>query len=188
MALRCAAGDETGGIFDGVLAMDPNLESSTCYLTGMFSRLEPGNAGDLMGILRQVGEECETAEEWILVHEHVLNCVDKLSGDLSALVRQCQDIAGPFATVQPHELSPFSRWFRQASEHTNRVRCVFADDQQKRAMIARIRLQHLENGCLGQRFADDAFAFVPKSRHLDLMRAQAIRQHMDEFIGAVRKS
>ena len=117
MALRCAAGDETGEVFDGVLAMDPNLETSTCYLTGMFSRLDPNNSGDLVDILRQVGEECETVDEWVLVHDHVVNCVDKLSSDLSALVQQCQDIAGPFATVQPDELSPFIRWFRQASEH-----------------------------------------------------------------------
>ena len=185
MALRCAAGDTKGGVFDGVLAMDPNLEMSTCYLTGMFSRLDPNNPGDLMSILRQVGAECESPEEWILVHEHVVNCVDKLRSDLTALVRQCRDISGPFATVQPSEVSPFIQWFRQASEHTNKVQCVFADDPQKRAIIARVRLQHLDNGCLGPRFTEEAFTFVPESRHLDLMRAEAFRRHMDDFMAAV---
>ena len=182
MALRCAAGDDTGKVFSGVLAMDPNLEMSTCYLTGMFSRLDPKNSGDLVGILRRVGEECETVDEWILVHDHVVNCVDKLSSDLSALVRQCQDIAGPFATVPADEVTPFIKWFRQASEHSGKVRCVFSDDPVKRDIIANVRLQHMENGCLGQGFRNDAFAFVPESRHLDLMKAEVFRRHMDGFI------
>jgi hypothetical protein len=185
MALRCAAGDESGEIFDGVLAMDPNLERSTCYLTGMFSKLDPKNSGDLVDLLRKVGEEAETVEEWILIHDHVVNCVDKLSSDLSSLVKQCQDIAGPFAIVQPDEISPFIKWFRQASENADRVRCVFADDPQKRAIIARVRLQHLENGCLGERFDNDAFAFVPESRHLDLMRTDVFRRHIDGFLDVV---
>ncbi len=182
MALRCAAGDETGEVFDGVLAMDPNLETSTCYLTGMFSRLDPDDSGELVDILRQVGEECETVDEWILVHDHVVNCVDKLSSDLSALVQQCQDIAGPFATVQPDELSPFIQWFRQASANTSMVRCIFADDPQKRAIIANVRLQHMENECLGQGFADEAFSFVPESRHLDLMKTDVFFQHVENMV------
>ena len=185
MALRCAAGDDTGRVFDGVLAMDPNLEISTCYLTGMFSRLDPNNSGDLVGILRQVGEECETVDEWILVHDHMVNCVDKLSSDLSALVQQCQDIAGPFATVQPDEVTPFIKWFRQARKHAGEVRCVFSDDAVKRDIIANVRLQHMENGCLGQGFDNEAFAFVSESRHLDLMKTDVFRRHMDGFWEAV---
>jgi len=183
MALRCAAGDETGQVFDGVLAIDPNLEESTCYLTGLFSRMDPGNSNELMDVLRQVGEGCETAEDWILVHDHVLNCVDKLSADLSALVRQCQDIAGPFARVQPDQMSPFIQWFRQASRNTSKVRCVFADDAQKRHLIAKVRMQHMENACLGEAFDNDAFAFVPESRHLDLMQAEVFSRHMGDFLG-----
>jgi hypothetical protein len=184
MALRCAAGDETGEVFDGVLAMDPNLEISTCYLTGMFSQLDPDNSSDLMDILRKVSKECETVEDWILIHDHVVNCVDKLQSDLAVLVRQCQDIANPFATVQPDQLSPFIEWFRQASENTSKVRCVFADDPAKRAMIANVRLKHLENGCLGKKFENEAFAFVPESRHMDLMKAEVFLKHMEDLLGS----
>ncbi len=185
MALRCAAGDETGEVFDGVLAVDPNLEKGTCYLTGMFSRLDPDDSGDLMNILRQVGGECESADEWTLVHDHMANCVDKLSSDLSALVQQCRDIAGPFDDVKPDEISPFIRWFRQASEHANKVYCVFSDDPTKRSLVAQMRLQHLENGCLGHGFSNDAFTFIPETRHLDLMRPESLSAYMDGFVDSV---
>ena len=184
MALRCAAGDETGEIFDGVLAMDPNLEEGTCYLTGMFSHLDPNNAGDLMGILRKVGEKCESVDEWILIHDHIVNCVDKLGTNISPMVQQCKEIAGPFASVQSDQASPFIQWFRQASTHAGRVRCVFADDPRKRAVIADMRLQHMENGCLGDVFTGDAFAFVSESRHIDFMRAECFHQHMYDFVSS----
>ncbi len=80
---------------------------------------------------------------------------------------------------------PFVQWFRQAGERAGKVRCVFADDPLKRAMIANIRLQHLKNGCLGEGFREDAFHFVPKSRHLDLMRTESLRGSMDGFVDAV---
>ena len=185
MALRCAAGDKSGAIFDGVLAVDPNLEKSTCVLTGLFSQLDPGDASNVVDLFRKVADSCETVDDWVLVHGHVINCVDKLSSDLSALVRQCQDIAGPFMAVQPGEPSPFIHWFQRASAHTKKVRCIFADDPQKRALIADIRMQHLENSCLGDRFSDDNFAFIPESRHLDLMRADVFQRHMDDFMAEI---
>lgn len=185
MALRCAAGDETGKVFDGVLAIDPNLEKSTCVLTGLFSKVDPRNPDDVVDLLRKAADSCETVDEWAEIHDYVANCVDKLSSDLSALVRQCQDISGPFFAVQPGGLSPFIQWFRKASEHTRKVRCRFADDSQKRAIIADVRMQHLENGCLGDRFTDDSFAFIPESRHLDLMRTEVFRQHMEGFLAAL---
>ncbi len=185
MALRCAAGDETGGIFDGVLAVDPNLEKETCFLTGMFSGVDPQNGQDIVGVLKKVGEECGTVDEWLLVHDHVVDCVDKLSTDLSALVRQCQDIAGPFFAVAPGEPSPFIQWFREARVNTSRVQCVFADDPQKRTIIAAMRMQHMENRCLGDQFTDDAFTFIPETRHLDLMRPAVFLRHMTDLATAL---
>ncbi len=46
-------------------------------------------------------------------------------------------------------------------------------------------MQHLENRCLGERFSDDNFAFIPESRHLDLMRADVFQRHMDEFMAEI---
>jgi hypothetical protein len=185
MALRCAAGDKSGKIFDGVLAVDPNLEKGTCYLTGMFSRLDPDNSGDLMNVLRQVGGECESADEWTLVHDHIANCMDKLSSDITVLVQQCQDIAGPFADVKPEDISPFVNWFRQAGQHAGKVLCVFSDSPLKRTLIAEMRLQNLETGSLGRGFNNDSFVFVPESRHLDLMRPEVLRQHQESFVNAI---
>ena len=83
------------------------------------------------------------------------------------------------------EYTPFVRWFRQAGERADAVHCVFSDDPQKRALIAQMRLQHLENGCLGDGFSNDAFSFVPESRHLDLMRPERLQEYMGGFLEAV---
>jgi hypothetical protein len=185
MALRCAAGDETGQVFDGVLAMDPNLDKSTCILTSMFSNADPRKPDDVVDLLQKVADDCETIDDWLLVHGHVLNCVNKLSSDLSPIIRQCQEIAGPFHAVQSDDLSPFIQWFRQASEHTSKVHCRFADDAQKRAIIADARMQHLGTTCLGARFTDDAFAFIPESGHLDLMRTEVFMRHMNDLLKSI---
>lgn len=182
MALRSAAGDKTGKVFDGVLAMDPNLEKGTCVLTGLFARVDPRNPDDVVDLLRKAAEGCETVDEWAEIHDHVANAVDKLNTELSTLVRQCQDISGPFFAIQPDEQTPFIQWFRKARGNASMVRCRFADDPQKRAIIADVRMQHLDNGCLGEGFTNDSFAFIPETRHLDLMRTEVFRKHMDDFL------
>ncbi|MCP4570991.1 MAG: hypothetical protein GY838_01440 [bacterium] len=185
MALRCAAGDETGKIFDGVLAMDPNLDKSTCVLTTMLSNTDPRSPKDIVPLLQHIAGDCETIDDWVQVHGHMINCVSKLNSDLSTLVRQCQDIAGPFLSVQPDDITPFIQWFRLASERTSKVHCKFVDDSQKRAIIADARMQHLENKCLGDRFTDDAFAFIPESSHLDLMRPEVFMRHMGDLLASI---
>jgi hypothetical protein len=185
MALRCAAGDETGEVFDGVLAMDPNLHKSTCILTTMFSKADPSRGDDVVELLQKVADDCETIDDWVLVHGHVLNCVKKLSSDLSPIIRQCQEIAGPFHAVKAGDLSPFIQWFRKASKHTKKVHCRFADDAQKRAIIADARMRHLETGCLGNYFTEDAFAFIPESGHLDLMRTEVFMRHMNDLLRSI---
>ncbi len=154
-------------------------------LTGMFSQLDPQDSNNVIQLLRDVADKCDNVEDWIVTQGHVINCVDKLSSDLSALVRQCQDIVGPFYAVLPDEASPFVHWFRQASEHTSQVHCRFADDPQKRSMIADMRMQHLDNMCLGDRFTDDAFAFISESRHFDLMRPEVFMKHMKRLMVSV---
>jgi len=182
MALRCVAEDDTGDIFDGVLAIDPNLEKGTCVLTGMFSKLDPQSPNDVIKIFREVADKCETVEDWISTHGYVINCVDKISSDLSVLVRQCTDISAPFFTLEEGEPSPFVQWFRKASENAEKVRCRFADDPMKRGMIAEMRMQHLDNQCLGDGFNDNAFAFIPEANHLDLMKVEVFRNYMDDFM------
>ena len=101
MALRCAAGDETGKVFDGVLAMDPNLEKSTCVLTGLFSRVDPRNPDDVVDLLRKAAEGCETVDEWAEIHDHV----DQLPWTNSA--RNCRPWCGN-ARISRGLSSPFN--------------------------------------------------------------------------------
>jgi hypothetical protein len=186
MALRCAAEDQTGDVFDGVLAIDPNLTKDTCVMTGLFSQLDPSVPDNVVGLLQNFVTSCNSIDDWVISQGHVVNCVDKFSSDLSILVRQCQDIANPFFDVQSGQPSPFVQWYRRAADQAGHVHCIFADDAQKRAIIAEVRMQHLQNNCLGDRFTSDAFAFISESHHLDLMRPDAFRQHMDDLMSAVR--
>jgi serine/threonine protein kinase len=47
MALRCAAGEDGNGLFDGVLAIDPDMQESDCFITRLFAGLDTSSASDV---------------------------------------------------------------------------------------------------------------------------------------------
>ncbi len=136
MALRCAAGDETGELFDGVLAIDPDMQESDCFITRLFAGLDSSSSADVMKGLLTISSSCDTMHEWLVLHQHMIECVDKVKADFSPLVRQGQDLSAPFEGVHTGADSPFVGFLRDAIERV-RDRAVRVPRQRRESTHAR---------------------------------------------------
>ena len=185
LALRCAAGDDTDDLFDGVLAIDADLQEADCFLSGLFSRIDPTSSSGILDVLQGVSGSCETVEDWISTHEHTVFAVGKMQENFEPLARQGRDLTAPFVGVTTGEKSPFSGWLREAYEHVGVVRCIFLDSPESRRMIGEIRMKHLDSQCLGPKFTDDAFAFIPESTHVGMLRTERLLEYLDLIVAAL---
>jgi len=185
MALRCAAGDETGELFDGVLAIDADMQESDCFITRLFARLDASSNSEVMSGLHEISVSCATMDEWIVLHQHMIECVDKVKTDLSPLVRQGEDLSAPFEGIHTGAASPFVGYFRDAIERVGAVRCVFHDSAENRRMLGEIRMMHLDDGCLGDEFTDDLLRFIPATDHIGMMSTERLLEQLDLIVDAV---
>jgi serine/threonine protein kinase len=183
MALRCAAGDEDR-LFDGVLAIDPDMQESDCFITRLFAGLDASSASDVMDTLQEISGSCQTMHEWLVLHQHMIECVDKVKTDFSPLIRQGRDLSAPFEGVRTGAASPFVGFLRDAIERAGAVRCVFHESAENRRMLGEIRMLHLDSQCLGSAFTDDMLAFIPVSDHVAMMSTERLLEQLDRIVEA----
>jgi hypothetical protein len=123
--------------------------------------------------------------EWLVLHQHMIECVDKVKDDLSPLIRQGEDLSAPFNGVHTGEASPFVDFLRGAMEQVGTVRCVFHDSAENRRLLGEIRMMHLDGQCLGQGFTDEALSFIPVNDHIDMMDTDRLLDLLDGIVTAV---
>jgi serine/threonine protein kinase len=186
MALRCAAGDESGGLYDGVLAIDADLQESDCFVTRLFAGLDASSAHDVMNGLRKISGSCESIHEWLILHQHMIECVDKVKSDFSPLIRQGKDLSAAYEGVHTGADSPFVEILRNALRRTGTVRCVFHDSAESRRMLGEIRMAHLDTQVLGPGFTDETVAFLPVPDHIGMMSNERLLEQLDRIVEAVR--
>ena len=184
LALRCAAGDDTDELFDGVLAIDADLQEADCFLSGL-SRIDPTSTSGIMDLLQGVSGSCETVEEWISTHEHTVFAVGKMQENFEPLVRQGRDFTGPLVGVTSGEESPFANWLREAYEHVPVVRCIFLDSPKSRRMVGEIRMKHLDSQRLGPASRMTRSTFIPESGHFGMLRTERLLEYLDLIVAAL---
>jgi serine/threonine protein kinase len=185
MALRCAAGDDSGRLFDGVLAIDPDMQESDCFVTRLFAELDASSASDVINGLHKISTSCGTMHEWLVLHQHMIECIDKVKTDLSPLIRQGKELSAPFEGVHTGDASPFVQYFQNAIERVGAVRCVFHDSAENRRMLGEIRIMHLDSLCLGPDFTDDLLTFIPVMDHIGMMSTELLLEQLDLIVDAV---
>jgi serine/threonine protein kinase len=186
MALRCAAGDVSGELFDGVLAIDADLQESDCFITRLFARLDASSAGDVMKGLRTLGASCGTIPEWLVLHQHMIECVLKVQDDFSPLIRQGRDLSRDYEGVHTGADSPFVGFLRDALDRVGTVRCVFHDSADNRRILGEIRMMHLDRQVLGPNFTDETVSFLPVPDHTGMMRNERLLEQLEKIVETVR--
>lgn len=186
MALRCAAGDSSGELFDGVLTIDADMQQSDCFLTRLFAGLDGSSSTDVLKALHEISKSCETLHQWLSLHQHMVECVDKMKTDFSPLIQQGIDLSVPFENVHNGENSPFVDFFRNAIENVTAVQCVFHDSAENRRMLGEIRLRHLDTGCLGPNFSDESLSFIQEFDHTSMMSTERLLENLELIVRTLR--
>jgi len=104
----------------------------------------------------------------------------KFQGDIGGLQRAAADIVRPFHDEPGCEV--FARWFRGARERGRVLRLVFSNDSGSKSALARLRLENLDRGILGEEFPENTIRISANSDHFDLMSAEHVLRHVDELL------
>ena len=57
------------------------MQESDCFITRLFAGLDASSAHDVMNGLHKISSSCETIHEWLVLHQHMIECVEKVKTD-----------------------------------------------------------------------------------------------------------
>ena len=181
LALRCVA-DGEGGLFDGLLLIDPDIQESDCFVTRLFADLDDDSGKSAIDAARQVSARCQTLDEWISMHEYFIQCIGKVRDDITPLIEQGRGFVDPFRGVCAGADSPFIDWLRDACPKVGAVRCVFPDSAAKHKIVGDIRLLHLDDERLGPCFDESSFRFGDVRTHFELLDSERVAEQIRAFV------
>jgi pimeloyl-ACP methyl ester carboxylesterase len=172
--------DEPGPAIDAFLALECNLSLDTCFVSQVLAALAPEHPEISIAELRRLSDTTDSLDEWLNIQEYLVKVLRKFQGDISVLQRAAADIVRPFRDEPGFEV--FARWFRGARERVRVLRLVFSNDSGSRAELARLRLENLDSGILGEEFPENAIRVSVKADHFDLMSAEHVLRQVDELV------
>jgi len=122
-----------------------------------------------------------------VLHQHMVECVEKVKTDFSPLIRQGKDLSVAYEGVHGGADSPFVGILRNALQRVDRVRCVFHDSTETRRILGEIRMVHLDNQVLGPLFTDETLEFLPVPDHIGMMSNDRLLEQLDRIVATYRE-
>jgi len=169
---------------DGFLSLECNLSLETCLVTRVLAEMTPGRGDSIVGELRQFGAAA-SLEEWLNIHEYLVKVLRKFQNDTGPMHRAAADIVR--ALKEPPVFGHFASRFRSARSRVAALRLVFTDGWSAQ-VLARLKLENLDTGILGEPFPEGIFTVAANTDHFDLMNTGTLLQQVDELVNAVRSA
>ena len=176
--------DEPGPAIDAFLSLECNLSLDTCFVSRVLAGLSPDRPELSVAELRRLGDSARSLDEWLNVHEYLVRVLRKFEGDIGVLQRAAADIVRPFRDDEGFDV--FAGWFRSARERVRVLRLVFSNDSGSKSALARLRLENLDRGILGEEFPENTIRISANSDHFDLMSAEHVLRQVDELLTDLR--
>ncbi len=96
---------------DGCVSLGCNLALDTCFVTRILATLGSGGDAETLAALGAVGRSAASLDDWINLHDYLLQIARKFRGSLDSLQIFARDVIQPF---EAGPLTPFVRWYRDA--------------------------------------------------------------------------
>ena len=171
---------------DGLLALGCNLSIDTCFVSRVLAKMAPDKADVPITELRRFGEAAESLDDWLNVHEYLVRVLRKFQGDMGVLQRAAADIVGPFKDKP--EFETFAQWFKGVRQRVPALRFVFSRDSGSQAALARLKLNNLHTGILGEQFPESIITVAPDVDHFELMGPERVAANLSEVVAGAQAS
>jgi len=177
--------DEPTPRIDAFLSLECNLSLDTCLSSRVLAGLATDRPEVSLAELKRLGDSASSLDDWLNIHDYLVKVLRKFQGDIGVLQRAAADIVRPFSERPGFEV--FARWFKGARERVPALRLVISNDSGYQAALARLKLENLDNGILGEEFPDSMITVSGSRDHFGLMAAERVLRQVDEIVADTRK-
>jgi len=167
---------------DGIVSLGANLSYETCFVTRLWSQLGSDDEMQMLSDLQRFGTGARGLEEWIKIHEYLVDTFRKFGSHVAAVKLFSQEIVNVF---ENGGRDAFVTLFRKSSDRVQAVRCVWEDSENCVRLVQELRMRNLDSRMLGERYRDDALFVERGVGHFDLLESDLVRKHLDDVLSIV---
>jgi pimeloyl-ACP methyl ester carboxylesterase len=170
---------------DAFLSLESNLSLDTCLCSQVLAGIAADRPELSIAELKRLGDSANSLDDWLNMQDYLVKVLRKFQGDIGLLQRAAADIVRPFRERPGFDV--FARWFKGARERVAVLRLVISNDSSYQAALARLKLENLDNGILGEEFPEDMITVSGSADHFGLMAAERVLRQVDELVAETRK-
>jgi serine/threonine protein kinase len=170
---------------DAFLSLEPNLSLDTCLCSQVLAGIAADRPELSIAELKRLGDSASSLDDWLNMQDYLVKVLRKFQGDIGLLQRAAADIVRPFKERPGFDV--FARWFKGARERVAVLRLVISNASSYQAALARLKLENLDNGILGEEFPEDMITVSGSADHFGLMAAERVLRQVDELVAETRK-
>jgi hypothetical protein len=167
---------------DAFLSLDCNLNHDTCFVSRVLANLSSAEPARIIQDLQTMGAEARTLQEWLDIHEYLVEIFRKFHGDIDVLTGYAEEVVRPFPGNDP---ARFVEWYRAAAGCVPHLTCVFSDSESSNPVVQDLKLQNLDRGIFGPRYREDSIVIEPNARHFDLADPDRLLSYVEAVVAAV---
>jgi serine/threonine protein kinase len=165
---------------DAFITLGANLSVETCFASKVFARMHSGDERAVLSDLTAMGLAAHTINEWLNVHEYLVETVRKFRSNAAPLRSFAADL---YARFENEGTSQFVTWFRAASSRVKVLRCVFEDNDACNRIVHDLRLRNLDDGLLGDQYRPEALVIEEGADHFALRDEDRLSGHVEAVLG-----
>jgi hypothetical protein len=129
-----------------------------------------------------MGAEARTLQEWLDIHEYLVEIFRKFHGDINVLTGYAEEVVGPFPGDDP---ARFVEWYRTAADAVAHLTCVFSDSESSNPVVHDLKLQNLDRGIFGPRHRKNSIVIEPNASHFDLADPDRLLSYVEAVVASV---
>ncbi|NNG16082.1 MAG: serine/threonine protein kinase [Gemmatimonadales bacterium] len=167
---------------DAFLSLDCNLTHDTCFVSRVLAGITTEDPARIVNDLRTVGADARTVEEWLDIHEYLVEIFRKFHGDIDVLTGYAAEVVRPFPDGDP---ARFVEWYRAAADQVPHLTCVFSNAESSNPVVQDLKLQNLDRGIFGSRYREGSIVLEPNVSHFDLADPDRLLSYIESVVAAV---
>ncbi len=167
---------------DAFLSLDCNLNHDTCFVSRVLSNLSSAEPARIIQDLQTMGAEARNLQEWLDIHEYLVEIFRKFHGDIDVLTGYAREVVRPFPGDDP---ARFIEWYRAAAASVPHLTCIFSDSEASNPVLQELKLQNLDRGIFGPRYREDSIVIEPNASHFDLADPERLLAYVEAVVQAV---
>jgi len=173
--------ENTSGV-KALLLLDPNLTSTTYFLTSALAKIQSNQSDDVLDVIRQIGGKAQTIHEWLRLHQYMVKVFGKFRDDVSFL----KDFAAQAVDNFPNETTEsFAGWYKAALDSVKLIQYVFSNDPGGESLLKELLHENMKNNILGKWYRTGMLKYEAGIDHFGLIELENLSRYIERLANEI---